>query len=306
MPRTKQRKVKRQSAGTEQIMRDFNRLVQLQIQKEEIEAKTRIKNFVSKVAVTLNRWPTEIQNLTLRELLRVDKTPEKENLPSKTPRIPPSNTKKSMVANKTSKSIASSASNASSKISAAGKRVTATSDDGYQSESMTSQASKLMNNMTRTTARTRSSSQDKAAKSRSISQDRKSKRNPSMMMKDGQNQAEVQGSAVKKTRKELMKTPQSKPMNNFVITPKIRLNSAINVLRKPKDGEMVFSTQGSPLLVSTTVNDRTANINVPLRNGNIISLLPFNETSLTDNLHLDDETKHQLKILQSHLSKVLD
>lgn len=110
--------------------------------------------------------------------------------------------------------------------------------------------------------------------------------------------------AVQSLRKG-MRTPNVKTNNSFVITPKIKLNSAMNVLRKPKDGEMVFSTQGSPLLVSTTVSNHTANVNVPMKNGHVVSLLPFNESSLTDNIHLDEDTRKQLRILQSHLSKVL-
>ncbi|XP_011506301.1 PREDICTED: borealin-like [Ceratosolen solmsi marchali] len=274
MPRTKQRKVKRTSAGYEQISRDFNRLVQLKIHKLELDFKGLEQKFDASMQLALSRYPTEIQNLTLRELLTIDDSPKKENIPPKTPRITKESKKSSFKPLRSTNP----------------KRVTAVSDDGYQSESTVSQASKMNVKPKR---RSRSASQDKTKERlRSLSRDRKSKLNVA--------------SALKTIKKDNMKTPSSKPMHSFVITPKVRLNSAINVLRKPKDGEMVFSTQGSPLLVSTTVNDRTANINVPLKNGNIVSLLPFNETSLMDNLHLDDETKHQLKILHSHLTKVLD
>jgi borealin len=274
MPRTKQRKVKRTSTGYEQIVRDFNRLVQLKIHKAEFDLKALLQKFNASLQMALNQYPTEIQNLTLAELLKIDESPKKENIPPKTPRFTKESKKSSFKPPKSTNP----------------KRVTAASDDGYQSESTVSQASKMN---IRPKRRSRSVSQEKTKERlRSLSRDRKSKLNVN--------------SAVKTVKKDTMKTPSSKPINNFVITPKVRLNSAINVLRKPKDGEMVFSTQGSPLLVSTTVNDRTANINVPLKNGNIVSLLPFNETSLMDNLYLDDETKHQLKILHSHLTKVLD
>ena len=274
MPRTKQRRVKRNSTGYEQFIRDFNRLVQLRISKIELDCKGLEEKFETTMQVAFSRYPTEIQNMTLRELMTVEESPKKENLPPKTPRVPRTVQKSSMKPPRSTNP----------------KRVTAASDDGYQSESTTSQASKVTTGVKR---RSRSSSQDKPKeRTRSISRDRNSRLTASQAQKKGS--------------KELMKTPTTKTQNTFVITPKIRLNSAVNVLRKPKDGEMVFSTQGSPLLVSTTVNDRTANINVPLRNGNIVSLLPFNETSLSDNLHLDDETKHQLKILQSHLAKVLN
>lgn len=272
MPRTKPRKLKRNSTGCDQFIRDFNRLIQLKIHKVELDIKARQQKYETLMQVSLNRFPVEIQNLTLRELLKKDESPRKENIPPKTPRLTKGSKKSSL------KSVRST--NV--------KRVTAASDDGYQSES-TSQA-KVNIGIKR---RSRSISHDKTKERfRSVSRDRKSKLNVT--------------STLKTIKKDIMKTPTCKPVNNFVITPKIRLNSAINILRKPKDGEMVFSTQGSPLLVSTTVNDRTANINVPLKNGNIVSLLPFNETSLTDNLYLDDETKLQLKILHSHLTKVLN
>lgn len=273
MPRTKQRKAgKRHSTGCDQVIRDFNRLIQLRIHKTELDFKNLEQKFDTSMQCVLKRFPTEIQNMTLRELFTIDASPVKENLPPKTPKLPKTTKKASMKPQTSTNS----------------KRVTAASDDGYQSESAASQASKLT---ARANQRSRSTSRNQTKeRKRSMSRDRQSKLNITSAQK----------------KKDLMKTPSNKTNNDFVITPKIRLNSAMNVLRKPKDGEMVFSTQGSPLMVSTTVSDRTANINVPLRNGHIVSLLPFNETSLTDNLFLDDETKHQLKILQSHLSKVLD
>lgn len=264
MPRTKQRKVKRTSSGYEQTLRDFNRLMQLRIHKMELEFKSLENKFDASIQVALTRYPSEIQNMTLQELLRVEETPKKENLPPKTPKMVKDSSKKSTM--KVQKSTNP-------------KRVTAASDDGYQSESTASQASKMT---TGTTSR-----------SRSISRDRTKQK------------SQLLASTQKTMRKDLLKTPDHKTSNSFVITPKVKLNSAINVLRKPKDGEMVFSTQGSPLLVSTTVNDKTANINVPLRNGTVVSMLPFNETSLTEEIHLDDDTRNQLRILQSHLNKVL-
>ncbi|XP_058801646.1 uncharacterized protein LOC131670232 [Phymastichus coffea] len=264
MPRTKQKRSKRSSAGYEQMLRDFNRLMQLRIHKVELDFKALEQKFDASIQLALTRYPPEIQNMTLRELLTVEETPKKENLPPKTPRIVKDSSKKNSM--KLQKSINP-------------KRVTAASDDGYISESTASQASKMTLGSTH--------------RSRSVSRDR------------AKQKSQLLATAQKTTKKDLLKTPDTKTSNLFVITPKVKMNSAVNVLRKPKDGEMVFSTEGSPLLVSTTVNDKTANINVPLRNGTIISLLPFNETSLTEDIRLDDETKHQLRILQSHLNKVL-
>lgn len=314
MPRTKQRKVKAQAPPYEQVMRDFNRLVKLNIQKKDIEMKDAMSSFETTFDTIISRFPIEIQNMTLGELVTIQKSPKKEN-------IPPSKTPKTI--GTANKSLAKQMN--SRNASTISKRTTATSDDGYQSEAALSQASKILSNQTRATRPTRSSTQESGKRERSVSRNGKSKLPPSTVRSSSQDTVKrersvsrdrnsklvtsnIVNSSQKKTKKDLMKTPTSKqPQNSFVITPKIKLNSAMNVLRKPKDGEMVFSTSGSPLLVSTTVNDRTANINVPLRNGNVVSLLPFHETSLTDdNLYLDEETRNQLQILQSHLSKVLD
>lgn len=270
MPRTKQRKTVKQT-GHEQFLRDFNRLVQLRMHNIAIDFKGLEMKFDASTDAALACYPTEIQNMTLGELLTPDVTPKKENIPPKTPGLQRQSTRSNM------KGMRST----NARESKNQKRVTAASDDGYQSE-CTSQASKHTSV---------SVAQKSKKRSRSISQDRKSKLNIR--------------TTLQKPIKDVPKTPTTKPTNAFVITPKIKLNSACNVLRKPKDGEMVFSTQGSPLLVSTTISDRTANINVPLRNGNIVSLLPFNETSLSENLFVDEETRNQLKILQSHLEKVL-
>lgn len=271
MPRTKQRKIAKQT-GHEQFLRDFNRLMQLRMHNINIDFKGLEMKFDASMDAALACYPPEIQNMTLGELLAPDVTPRKENIPPKTPGVQRQSTRSNM-------KITKSANPRESKNQ---KRVTVASDDGYQSE-CASQASKHTST---------SITQKSKKRSRSASQDRKSKLNLRTTMQ--------------KPYKEVQKTPTTKPTNTFVITPKIKLNSAINVLRKPKDGEMVFSTQGSPLLVSTTISDKTANINVPLRNGNVVSLLPFNETSLSENFNVDEETLHQLKILQSHLAKVLN
>lgn len=271
MPRTKQRKAVKQT-GHEQFLRDFNRLMQLKMHNVAIDFKGLEMKFDASIDAALACYPTEIQNMTLGELLIPDATPVKENIPPKTSGMQRQST---MSKTKVMKSI-------NSRESKNQKRVTAASDDGYQSE-CPSQASKHTS---------LSITQKSKKRSRSNSQDRKSKLKVRATMQ--------------KSHKDVQKTPSTKTSNTFVITPKIKLNSAINVLRKPKDGEMVFSTSGSPLLVSTTISDRTANINVPLMNGNIVSLLPFNETSFSENFNVDEETKHQLKILQSHLAKVLN
>ncbi|KAJ8680422.1 hypothetical protein QAD02_016209 [Eretmocerus hayati] len=290
MPRTKQKKAKRTSLGAEQIMRDFSKLIQLRVNRMELDFKALEQRYEASLQMALNRYPVEIQNVTIDELLTIQKTPKKENIPPKTPKLPRDSRNTSMKPLQSAKP----------------KRVTTVSDDGYQSESAGSQASKAT---ATTKRRSRSSSQNRPqSRIQSLSQDAKLKLSRSQSVsRDPRSKLNPASALHKKYDKESMRTPTNKaPSSSFVITPKVKLNSAMNVLRKPKEGEMVFSTQGSPLLVSTTVNGRTANINVPLRDGKVVSLLPFHETSLSENLNLDEETKHQLKILQSHLAKVLD
>ncbi|XP_018056096.1 PREDICTED: borealin [Atta colombica] len=98
-----------------------------------------------------------------------------------------------------------------------------------------------------------------------------------------------------------------KPVNNVynVVTPKVKPNTPLNVLRRPRQGEMVLSMQGSPLLVSAVVEEKTANINVPLSNGNVMSLLPQEGLRMSNIPPLDPETMHQLETLKNHIEKVI-
>lgn len=98
-----------------------------------------------------------------------------------------------------------------------------------------------------------------------------------------------------------------KPIANTynVVTPKVKPNTPLNVLRRPRQGEMVLSMQGSPLLVSAVVEEKTANINVPLSNGNVMSLLPQEGLRMSNIPPLDPETMQQLKTLKNHIEKVI-
>ncbi|XP_018394007.1 PREDICTED: borealin [Cyphomyrmex costatus] len=104
-----------------------------------------------------------------------------------------------------------------------------------------------------------------------------------------------------------MTPAMSKPLNNVygVVTPKVKPNTPLNVLRRPRQGEMVLSMQGSPLLVSAVVEEKTANINVPLSNGNVMSLLPQEGLRMSNIPQLDPETMHQLETLKNHIEKVI-
>ena len=104
------------------------------------------------------------------------------------------------------------------------------------------------------------------------------------------------------------KTPATlKPGNKEfdLVTPKIKPNTPLNVLRRPRQGEMVLSMQGSPLLVSAIIQEDIANINVPLRDGNVMSLLPNDGLRMSHIPALDSETLKQLETLKSHIEKVI-
>lgn len=62
--------------------------------------------------------------------------------------------------------------------------------------------------------------------------------------------------------------------------------------------------QGSPLMVSSSVNERKANVNIPLPDGRVIALQPEKGLCISEIPLLDSETKHQLQTLRDNLNKV--
>ncbi|XP_012282880.1 uncharacterized protein LOC105701045 [Orussus abietinus] len=114
-------------------------------------------------------------------------------------------------------------------------------------------------------------------------------------------------SAVKKEN-AAFKTPAPRrmPSGYAIVTPKIMPNTPLKILRRPHQGETAISMQGSPLLVSTDIQDSVANVNVALQNGNIISLASTShELRLSHIPSLDEETKRHLQTLRDHLDKVI-
>lgn len=76
------------------------------------------------------------------------------------------------------------------------------------------------------------------------------------------------------------------------------------LLRRPKQGEVALSMQGSPLITGGTMGDGTANINIPLRDGTLLSLQPQRGLRISQIPQLDAETKKQLELLRDNLNKV--
>lgn len=101
------------------------------------------------------------------------------------------------------------------------------------------------------------------------------------------------------------KTPCNKSAPQFFITPKVNPLSPPAMLRLPLQGEFAVSAAGSPLQVSCANND-TASVNIPLKNGKVMSVLPqpgLNTKAI--HKHLEPSVKQQLVTLQNAISKIL-
>lgn len=88
------------------------------------------------------------------------------------------------------------------------------------------------------------------------------------------------------------------------VTPKVKPNTPQVVLRRPKQGEVALSMQGSPLMVSSVSSDVIANVNIPLHDGRILTIQPQRGLRVSEIPHLDDETRRQIETLRDNLNKV--
>ncbi|KAF2890299.1 hypothetical protein ILUMI_15874 [Ignelater luminosus] len=88
------------------------------------------------------------------------------------------------------------------------------------------------------------------------------------------------------------------------ITPKVKPNTPQVVLRRPKQGEVALSMQGSPLMVSSVSSDVIANVNIPLHDGRILTIQPQRGLRVSEIPHLDEETRRQIETLRDNLNKV--
>ncbi|KAJ3637170.1 hypothetical protein MTP99_000648 [Tenebrio molitor] len=102
------------------------------------------------------------------------------------------------------------------------------------------------------------------------------------------------------------KTPGQKipPSIYGTVTPKIKPNMPQVILRRPIQGEVVLSMQGSPLLAGSVSVDNIANVNVPLEGGRLFSIQPQKGLRLSQIPELDPEIKRQLETLRDNLNKV--
>lgn len=114
--------------------------------------------------------------------------------------------------------------------------------------------------------------------------------------------------ASRKFSSSAFKTPASKPMsemNYAPITPKFKRDTSLTILRRPKDGERVVSMQGSPLLVSAVVEEKSVNVNLPMKNGNMMSMLPMEGFRKSHIPKLDKNVKEQLAMIKKQIELVL-
>ncbi|XP_012545696.1 uncharacterized protein LOC101738843 isoform X1 [Bombyx mori] len=95
------------------------------------------------------------------------------------------------------------------------------------------------------------------------------------------------------------------------ITPKVTPQTPLTVLRQPRQGEMVVSMSGSPVMVPTCYTmqpDEMANCNILLQDGTMLSLQPKqlrqSQAYIPFSL-MDTNVLNQLKTLKDNLDKVV-
>ncbi|KAK2588792.1 hypothetical protein KPH14_001668 [Odynerus spinipes] len=290
MPRTKQIRKSKQnresSNESELFLKDFQKKVQLRLMKLDAETNMSIESYITYYNVKLSGIPEKFKQMTIGELM-VCNEDQKEN-------------SNEVTFNANDQTLPSAS--ATVKVTKTSKRATAVSDDGYVTEGTVTG--------TRTSRASRTTKAKKAAtevKTRRVTRSNSRSRTSTLseitqktLMKNKENGRQS------KTDKFKTPAPSNYMKNEFsLITPKIKPNTPLNVLRRPREGEMVLSMQGSPLLISAIVPDKTANVNVPLSNGNIISLLPKDGLRMSNIPDLDPETMQQLETLKGHIEKVI-
>ncbi|GFG40605.1 hypothetical protein Cfor_06642, partial [Coptotermes formosanus] len=91
-----------------------------------------------------------------------------------------------------------------------------------------------------------------------------------------------------------------------LITPKVKPNVPLCVVRHPRQGELAFSTSGSPLVVTSTVYEQKANVNLCLADGRVVSILPEPTLWPGDIPQVDEETRQQLLNLRKHMDTFIN
>jgi hypothetical protein len=69
-----------------------------------------------------------------------------------------------------------------------------------------------------------------------------------------------------------------------LITPKVFPNAPLSMVRHPRQGELAVSLSGSPLMVTSTLCERNANVNVRLADGRVCIFWYHSKTHLKENI----------------------
>ncbi|EFN73737.1 Borealin [Camponotus floridanus] len=294
MPRTKygRRKTKSTNDSMKEydiLAQTFDRHVQLRIAKLERDAQAETRSFETFMDVIISRLPMVIRQMTLGEILGYtnDNDNQHENHNDEV---------SSSIKDYMQPPVFNSKFKPKTNYKTA-KRTTTTTDDGYGTERGTSVDS---------TSRVTKTEPKKLEVPTTMRRTRSSTRASRTQLSDITQKMTTTKSKSKKM--DMFKTPapiRSSSSIYDVVTPKIKPNTPLNVLRRPRQGEMVLSMQGSPLLVSAVVDEKIANINVPLANGNVMSLLPQEGLRMSHIPPLDSETMQQLQTLKNHIEKVI-
>ncbi|XP_060807264.1 uncharacterized protein LOC106139170 isoform X2 [Amyelois transitella] len=171
---------------------------------------------------------------------------------------------------------------------------------------------KEVTNTRRTRNSTRSASHDDAVPSttsrptgrRSRSADSSARKPPSTIAKTIQ----------RRRSRSVYKTPaynKNAMVNYPAITPKVTPHTPLTILRQPRQGEMVVSMSGSPVMVPTCYTmqpEEKANCNILLQDGTMLSLQPKQLQQTQDYIPyslMDSNVLNQLKILRENLDKVV-
>ena len=77
-------------------------------------------------------------------------------------------------------------------------------------------------------------------------------------------------------------------------------------MRKPFEGEHAVSVRGSPLMIDRVLNDKKANVNIPLSDGRVMSILPIEGLRKSQVPVLDDVTRKELFVLRKNIDMALN
>jgi borealin len=69
-----------------------------------------------------------------------------------------------------------------------------------------------------------------------------------------------------------------------LITPKVAPNAPLSMVRHPRQGELAVSLSGSPLMVTSTLCEQNANVNLRLADGRVCIFWHHSETHLKENV----------------------